>query len=125
MQSLVKSFNRIVILSIESKVKNRIFFPIPILSLNKKTLEEIPASTEKSFNGRQKQTLAESPWTAQEVIFALSDQSPYIFRLIYVFIATVDNVSECLYAYWIFYGLHNKYFQHPKLRKIFRIRYKS
>ena len=77
----------------------RMFRPILLYSLYKKSLKQVLPSLEIRLKRRYKQRLAEPSRAAQEDILAEVYHVPDILSLVYVKTVKVYHLRECLYAH--------------------------
>ena len=89
-QNIIQSFLIFIVLSIEVKVKYRIFLPcVRIVTLkffNLKSRKELPTAFPVSLHRRQQKALAETTRPAEKVLTILPCQLPDKLRLISVYI---------------------------------------
>ena len=84
-------------------MKHRIFEPVLFQLLHGQSLEQFLMSQEIVFKRGDKQTLAEPPWTTQEIDLTGCDQLVDQSCLIYIDVTLVTNLVKTLDADRIFH----------------------
>ena len=100
---LVKAYIQLRDVSIRAsrqiQVQNRIFRPLLLQRLHRKTFEKFFSATEIRLHSRHEQTLSKSSRATQKIIFAGGSQPIDESSLIYINITAISNFFKTLYSY--------------------------
>ena len=97
-QNAGQRFGSIVFLCVQIQMQYRIYGPVSFQFFQRQSLEKILLSQCVCFNCRQKQTLAETPRTAQEIVFVCVKQFIHLCRFVYIHITVVYQTFKILYS---------------------------
>ena len=97
-QNIGQRFGSIIFLCVQIQMQYRIYGPVFFQLFQRQSLEKILLSQCVYFNCRQKQTLAETPRTAQEVVFVCVKQFIHLCRFVYIHITVVYQTFKILYS---------------------------
>ena len=81
------------------QMQDRIFRPVLLQRLHRKTFEKVFSSTEVSLHSRYEQTLSKSSRTTQKIILAGRSKPIDARSLIYINITAVSDFFKTLYSY--------------------------
>ncbi len=91
-----------VLASCQAEVQHGIFRPLFLKLLDGKPLEEVFPALEIALEGRDQQRLAESPWAAQEEVFAIGMRHLVdVSRLVDIEEILFADFLKRLYSYWV------------------------